>query len=602
MLSIERSLLARAPWLARYPVISGALTSLLKGVSNQDRFNDLLTQAGDARGFAFVDRMLELLGTSYQIDLAQPAHIPAQGPLLVVANHPLGMQDALTLLQWLGSVRRDVRVLGNDWLATVPALSNLLLPVAIFGGGARSRTRAIYRALDSGEALIVFPAGEVSRWNGGAVRDGQWSDGFARLAFRSRAPVLPVHIDARNSAMFYAVSILSKPLSTALLPRESTAKGSRRIRLSTGGLIGADELEQRSGGSARHAADLLRRYVYKIGQDHEPARFGEVPLAYAECADAIAAELAKATKLADLVDGKQLFLYTGGIDSPLMREIGRLRELTFRRVGEGTGACRDLDSYDSHYEHLLLWDTTVQRIAGSYRLGRAGPLISQRGIAALYTSTLFEFSAELQSRLAHGLELGRSFVAPAYWNSRALNQLWQGIGLYLQRHRQLRYLFGAVSMPITLPREAREWIATAHMQYFGRPGLAAARRPFVVSPQVIRQVQQACAGLDSSAGMSRLKQQLDALGVTLPVLYRQYVDLVEPDGVQFLAFGNDPAFSGCVDGLVWLDLATLKPAKRARYLGDRTFQSSADEATGTPARSEHVGTTQAINGAVIMSC
>jgi hypothetical protein len=181
-----------------------------------------------------------------------------------------------------------------------------------------------------------------------------------------------------------------------------------------------------------------------MGRGEERALFGEAPLACAECLDDIVTELAKAEKLADLVDGKQLYLYTGGIDGPLMREIGRLRELTFRVVGEGTGTSRDLDTYDSRYEHLVLWDATAQRIAGSYRLGPAGRLISQRGIAGLYTSTLFEFSAELQPQLVHGLELGRSFVAPAYWNSRALNQLWQGIGLYLQRNPQLRYLFGAV--------------------------------------------------------------------------------------------------------------------------------------------------------------
>ena len=346
-------------------------------------------------------------------------------------------------------------------------------------------------------------------------------------------------------------------------------------------------------------------YTPQLGRTDRSAEFGVVRLARSECPDAIEAELGKAMKLADLVDGKRLYLYTGEIDSPLMREIGCLRELTFRTVSEGTGACRDLDTYDSHYEHLLLWDAAAQCIAGAYRLGHAGRLIGQRGIAGLYTSTLFEFSVELQPQLAHGLELGRSFVAPAYWNSHALNQLWQGIGLYLQRNPQLRYLFGPVSMPITLPREAHEWIATAHLEYFGKLGLATARRPFVVSPQVVRHVQQACEGLDASAGLGKLKQHLDALGVSLPMLYRQYVDLVEPGGVQFLAFGDDPAFSGCVDRLVWLDLAMLKPGKRARYLGQRMpaggHARSSNEAPGMQAGSEHAGATTPVACAVSAS-
>ncbi|MEO7916298.1 MAG: lysophospholipid acyltransferase family protein, partial [Dokdonella sp.] len=537
------------------------------------------------------------------VDPAQRVHVPAHGPLLVVANHPLGIQDALTLLQWLGTIRRDVRVLGNDWLAAVPAINNLVLPVDVFGNGAASRSRSIYRALQNGEALIVFPAGEVSRWKKGSIRDGEWSDGFARLAFSSRAAVLPVHIQARNSAMFYAISMLSKPLSTALLPREGTAKRSRQIGICTHAMISADELERRSNGSSRRATELVRDHVYALKQGTVGDGFKTAPLAGAERPDDIATELASAEKLAEFVDGKQIYLYTGDVDSPLMRELGRLREMTFRAVGEGSGRCRDLDAFDSNYEHLVLWDVAEQCIVGSYRLGDAGRLIGRHGIAGLYTSTLFEFSPELQPRLCQGLELGRSFVAPAYWNSRALNQLWQGIGLYLQRNPQFRYLFGAVSMPITLPREAREWIAAAHLKYFGKPGLAEARRPFVVSPQVVGIVQRACEGLDSSAALSKLKQHLDALGVSLPMLYRQYVDLVEPGGVQFLAFGDDPAFSGCVDGLVWLDLADLKQGKRARYLGNRKFDSpgeqpdrSATESKNMPATLNDDDTSIARNG------
>jgi hypothetical protein len=194
-------------------------------------------------------------------------------------------------------------------------------------------------------------------------------------------------------------------------------------------------------------------------------------------------------------------------------------------------------------------------------------VIAERGMSGLYTSSLFQYSPALESRLAQGLELGRSFIAPAYWRSRALDQLWQGIGLYLQRHPDVRYLFGPVSMSVNLPLQAREWIAAAHQHYFGAPGLAAARQPFRVSQDVLDGVRRELEGLDAASGLGKLRNHLDALGVSLPVLYRQYVDLVEPDGVQFLDFGEDPGFSGCVDGLVMLDLARLKPAKRARYLG-----------------------------------
>jgi putative hemolysin len=567
MLSIEQSLTERLPWLAQHPGIRRPMAGMLGKLADESGFNRVLGRVGTSEGFDFVERVLDVLGTSYHVNPRDREHIPVDGPLLVVANHPLGMQDAIALLQLIGSVRRDVRILGNDWLASVPQLGKLLLPVDVFGKGSASRLRGIYRALSNGEALIVFPAGEVSRVRADGVRDGQWSDGFARLALRTRTPVLPVHVAARNSAMFYGLSMLVKPLSTAMLPREAVAPGKRRIGFSIGALISAEELDQRSGGSPEQAAKLMRRHVYRVGRHRGLIFGGQAPLALPELTEQVTAELMRSEKLADLGDGKQAWLFRGAMDSAVMREIGRLRELTFRKVGEGTGARRDLDAYDPHYEHLVLWDPKALRIVGSYRFGHGARLIAERGMAGLYTASLFNYSPALESRLAQGLELGRSFIVPAYWRSRALDQLWQGIGLYLQRHPELRYMFGPVSMSVSLPREAREWIAAAHQHYFGAPGLAAARQPFVISTDVIRGVRLALEGLDAAAGLGKLKHHLDALGVTMPVLYRQYVDLVEPEGVQFLDFGEDPGFSGCVDGLVMLDLASLKPAKRMRYLG-----------------------------------
>jgi putative hemolysin len=567
MLSIEQALTDRIPWLAQHPRIRRPVAGMLERLAHETRFNHTLDLAGSAEGFDFCEHMLDYLGVSCRVTEREREHIPVEGPLLVVANHPLGMVDAIALVQLIGSVRQDVKILGNDVLAAVPQLGHLLLPVDVFGKGAGSKLRGIFRALEAGQALIIFPAGQVSRVRPGGVSDGNWSDGFARIAMRTGTPVLPVHIASRNSAMFYGLSMLAKPLGTAMLPREATAQRKQRVGFSIGALIGADELKSRSNGSPEQAAKLMRRHVYRVGRHRGLIFGGQTPLAHPEPTEWITADLARAECLAELADGKQMLLLRGTTDSAALREIGRLRELTFRRVGEGTGMRRDLDMYDPTYEHLVLWDAKALRIVGAYRCGHGGRLIAERGMSALYTSSLFDYSPALESRLAQGLELGRSFIAPAYWRSRALDQLWQGIGLYLQRHPELRYVFGPVSMSVSMPREAREWIAAAHQYYFGAPGLAAARQPFVISPAVTDVVRAELAGLDPVSGLVRLKHRLDALGVTLPVLYRQYVDLVDPSGVQFLDFGEDPGFSGCVDGLVLLDLASLKPAKKARYLG-----------------------------------
>lgn len=566
MLSIDQTLLERIPWLAQHPLLRKPLVGMLESLAHEERFNRTLDHAGSALGFDFCEKTLDYLGVSCRVTERERENIPVEGPLIVVANHPLGMVDAIALVQLIGSVRRDVRILGNEVLSAVPQLGPLLLKVDVFGKGASSKMRGVFRALEAGEVIIMFPAGEVSRMSPGGVRDGKWSDGFARLALRSGVPVLPVHIAARNSVAFYGLSMLAKPLSTAMLPREATS-GKQRVSFRIGKLVDADELKQASGGSSEKAAKLMRRHVYRVARQRGLVFGGQTPLAHPEPVERVAAELDKAELLGELPDGKKILLLQGSSDSYALREIGRLRELTFRRVGEGTGKRRDLDAYDPYYEHLVLWDAKALRIVGAYRFGHGGRLIAERGMSSLYTSSLFDYSPALESRLAQGLELGRSFIAPAYWRSRALDQLWQGIGLYLQRHRDLRYMFGPVSMSVSMPREAREWIAAAHQHFFGVQGLAAARLPFVIPESTIESVRNELAGLDPAAGLGLLKHRLDALGVTLPVLYRQYVDLVEPQGVQFLAFGEDPDFSGCVDGLVMLDLASLKPAKRSRYLG-----------------------------------
>jgi len=567
MLSIDRTLSERMPWLAQHPKVRKPLAGLLGTLAHEQRFNDTLDALRDTQGIEFAERVLEYLGVSCSVTERERENIPVEGPLVVVANHPLGMVDAMALVQLIASVRRDIRILGNEVLAAVPQMEPILLRVDVFGKGASSRMRAIFRSIEAGEVLIIFPAGEVSRLGAGGVRDGKWSDGFARIAAKAGIPVLPVHINARNSVAFYGLSMLAKPLSTAMLPREATS-GKQRLGIRIGKLVDAEELKQVSGGSSERAAKLMRRHVYRVGQQRGLVFGGQTPLAHPEPIERVVAELAKAEVLAELGGGKKALLVQGSSDSAVLREIGRLRELTFRRVGEGTGKRRDLDAYDPYYEHLVLWDEKALRIVGAYRFGHGGKLINERGMSALYTSSLFDYSPALESRLAQGLELGRSFIAPAYWRwSRALDQLWQGIGLYLQRHPDIRYLFGPVSMSAAIPREGREWIAAAHQHFFGVQGLAAARQPFVIPQETLEQVRADLEGLDAAGGLGKLKNRLDALGVTLPVLYRQYVDLVDPEGVQFLAFGEDPDFAGCVDGLVMLDLMSLKPAKRARYLG-----------------------------------
>jgi putative hemolysin len=267
-------------------------------------------------------------------------------------------------------------------------------------------------------------------------------------------------------------------------------------------------------------------------------------------------------------DGKQIRAGRLATGSPLLREIGRLREHTFRAVGEGSGRSLDLDAHDCWYEHIVLWDEAALRVAGAYRVARGAPVLAGHGLRGLYTASLFRYADEAIPRIVEGMELGRSFVAPEYWGSRSIDYLWQGIGAYLRQYPQVRYLFGAVSISAALPPQAREQIVAYYAHYHGaRDQVAVSQRPFAY-----REAPAEFAAIDAETGLRVLKANLDALGASVPMLYKQYTDLCEPGGARFLAFGIDPDFSNSIDGLIEVDLLRMRPHKRRRYLGQRELE------------------------------
>ncbi|MCO7399619.1 lysophospholipid acyltransferase family protein [Stenotrophomonas maltophilia] len=535
--------------------------------SRLDRVEDFLRRNADVRGFGFVAAGLEFLDGQYQVDPAALARIPATGRLLIVANHPSGALDALALLDAVGRIRRDVRIVANDLLGAIGPLQDLLLPVRILGGKVqRGSLQAVEQALAAEQCVIVFPAGEVSRLSLRGIRDGRWQRGFVRFARAAGAPVLPVRVEARNSALFYGASTLFKPAGTALLAREMFARRGRPLRLRVG------EPMQLGQGDPGEQLLAVRRAVYALGRDLRPgetAGAGPEPLAAPVPPSQVAAAIAGAVRLGQTADGKQILLASCSADSPLLLELGRLRELTFRQVGEGTGHSRDLDAFDPQYEHIVIWDAAAQRIAGAYRIMRGAHALARRGLAGLYSASLFRYSDDAITHIAEGLELGRSFVVPDYWGSRSLDYLWQGIGAYLQCRPGIRYLFGAVSISAALPRDAREQLVAYYQRYYGGiAGLAESNRPFqyFAAPPSFGE-------LDAGAAFDVLKANLAALGTGVPTLYRQYTDLCEPGGARFLAFGVDPAFSDSIDGLIEVDLCAIRPHKRKRYLRDAGAQA-----------------------------
>ncbi|UHQ21160.1 lysophospholipid acyltransferase family protein [Lysobacter sp. KIS68-7] len=555
MPGIEHRLAERMPRLfrGRRARFTLPLLRTLAKWSRLDQVDAFLRNHSSLRGLAFVRAALDYLQADYHVAPTDLARIPARGGLVIVANHPSGALDALALLDAVGRVRKDVRIVANDVLMELEPLAELLLPVRVFGGRSPSESvRAIEEAVRAGQCVILFPAGEVSRFGPGGVRDGRWRRGFLRFARACDAPVLPVRIFARNSALFYGASTVFKPAGTALLAREMFERRKRRIALRVG-----EPMQLQAAADAQEVR-RVRTALYAL----KPTPGAPRPLAAPVDPALVERAIAGMECLGETADGKKICTGRLPIDSPVLRELGRLRERTFRAVGEGTGRAVDLDVHDGWYEHIVLWDAPERRIVGAYRVARGARVLAEHGLRGLYTASLFDYPDAMLPRIAEGLELGRSFVVPEAWGSRSIDWLWQGIGAYLRRHPRVRYLFGAVSISAALPVAAREQIVAFYTRFHGGPDAEViSRRPFAY-----RAAAPEFADIDADTAFRVLKDNLDGLGATVPMLYKQYTELCEPGGARFLAFGVDPDFGDSVDGLIEVDIQRMAPRKRRRYL------------------------------------
>jgi putative hemolysin len=563
MLDVEHFVQARYPQLlVTRPLLAKPLLTALRLLFHEKEIRQFGANYPHLQGFDFVEQVLEYFDFSYRLRDRERHHIPARGRLVIAANHPIGSLDGLALLKLVREIRPDVKVVANDLLTAIEPLRPLLLPVDNMGGRTpRQNLRALREFLEAEGALIIFPAGEVSRFGAKGIRDGRWRTGFLRVAASARAPILPVFIDGRNSTFFYALSFLARPLSTLWLVREMFKQAKRCVDVRIGQPV-SHRCYRHIELPAEAKAKLFRRHLYRIGNDRPGLFPGQTAIARPENRRDLRSEIRDCQLLGETADRKQIFLYRYRADSAVMREVGRLRELAFRAVEEGSGQRRDLDRFDPHYEHLLLWDEQEWEIAGAYRICPAGTGLP------LYSRTLFEFTPGMNPYLAQGLELGRSFVQPGYWGKRSLDYLWHGIGAYLRDHPQYRYLFGPVSLSGAYPRAALELIAHFYQRHFPAwQSLAVPRNPFEISAERRAELDASYPGNSYREEFQRLKRELGEHQLSVPTLYKQYAELCDVGGVQFAAFNIDPAFGHCVDGLVIVDLARLKNSRRERYLG-----------------------------------
>ncbi|WP_265694489.1 lysophospholipid acyltransferase family protein [Providencia rustigianii] len=540
--------------------------NLLKRLLHEKDFQQLAKDYPHLKGLDLIEQVFNDLNVRCELADGDLENIPSHGPLILVANHPIGSLDGLAILRAVATVRPDVKIVANQMLSYLEPLQSLFIPVDNVGNRTnRQQVVGMQSHLDNQGALIVFPAGEVSRWGAKGICDGHWRTGFLRLAAKSRASIVPIHVQARNSLLFYISSIVYKPLSALLLVNEMFKQRNKRIKLHIGGRIPFSHWYD--GRTNDHElAERFRRHVYLLGKGKTGLFTSEAPIALPEDRLELKKALVGCEKLGVTPDGKTIFLYQRQqeVRSPILRELGRLREIAFRAVGEGSGKRRDLDSYDDDYYHLILWDEDDLEIVGAYRFIPTEQQIAKKGLDGIYSNSLFHYNQDMMPILAQGIELGRSFIQPAYWGKRGLEYLWQGIGAYVAKYPQYRYLFGPVSISGSMPVAARDLLIAFYRLYFSSElSMARSRQPYPASlPQVLAQFD----GDNYQEDLVKLKSLLSNIGCSIPTLYKQYTELCEPGGVQFIDFGTDPAFNDCIDGLVLVDMSRLKPHRYQRYI------------------------------------
>lgn len=533
------------------------------------------------------ERLLDRLHVSIHADAQDLEAIPRGGPMVVVSNHPFGALDGLTLAAILQAVRPDFKILVNHFLRSMPLpeLQDHLLYVDPFGSRQSVRTnikplRQAVQWVQAGNTLVIFPAGEVSHLHCRlrTVTDPPWIDTVARIVRKARASVLPVYFEGANSALFQVMGLIHPRLRTLLLPRELLKKQRQTVTVRVGRPIAFDKLSQFE--SDANITQYLRLKTYILGTRGETRSMRPdlptVPPSLPRPASVgpptppnrLHSDLEGLTPRHVLIDTPKYTVYQASFQEipQLMREIGRLREITFRGAGEGTGKAIDLDAFDEHYTQLFLWSKEERAIVGGYRLGLSGDILDRFGPSGFYTSTLFEYGRELTDRIHPAIELGRSFVVPEHQKSyQPLMLLWRGIGEFIASRPEYATLFGPVSITKGYHALSRELMVSfcrgkrpSYLASLVRP-----KHPPRWRRTRVREMDTACRLLEDVQDLSDLVSDIEPDQKGIPILLRHYMKL----GAEFLGFSTDPHFSDVLDALILVNLTRTDPKALDRYMG-----------------------------------
>ncbi|HZL11302.1 MAG TPA: GNAT family N-acyltransferase [Prolixibacteraceae bacterium] len=540
-----------------------------------DKLNKVYNQIGDKNGLDFIEELIRILNINYVFDAEElKKRVPGTGPLIVVCNHPFGGLESILLIKILSQVRSDIQIVSTQLLQKIEPISEFFLEDNLFQkktekGTLNSGTEKVSAHLDKGGILCLFPAGDVSRFDDYSVlTDKQWQFNTLKFIKQQKVPVVPIHFQGNNSRLFYMMGNLLPALSGMKLPTEILYQRKNPVKIRIGKAVSIEEQDKFS--DVYQYGRYLRAKTYLLSSKIEVRRFFNYTLKRQRRVEPVADPVPHEKIIQELQGLSAEFLlfrtknYTVYCAPSkripnILLEIGRLRELTFRMVGEGTNRSIDLDEFDLYYNQMFIWDTETEMIAGAYRIGKGAEIMHQYGVRGFYIQSLFKIKEDLQDMLIQTMELGRSFVVKEYQKKpMPLFMLWKGILYFILKNPEYRYLVGPVSVSDDYSTTSKEMIIKFIMAHHFDWKLAKSVTPrnsykFNTVDQNLNIIMQT---MDSDINsLDKLIGDVDELNSGLPVLLKKYIKL----NAKIIGFNVDPKFNNCLDGLIALDLCDVPP-------------------------------------------
>ena len=564
--------------LLKYPIVSAVMR-----LAKINKVNDLYDKIKDLEGQEFFDKLLEELNVKYLAFQEDLAKIPKTGPFILVSNHPLGALDGVIMCKILTEIRPDFKVMGNFLLTKIKPMEPYVISVNPFekrkeAYSSMSGMREALKHLSDGGCLGIFPAGEVSNKNNeyNEILDKEWQEPALKLIKKAQVPVIPMYFHAKNSKLFYNVSKIHPDLQTLLLPSEMVNKREKPIKIRIGRPVTPKILNEYE--TPKELGEFLKKKVYMMKSYFEDrksvAEFLKVKnLNISPKEEVVVQNIIDETPLAEILadrenlrkkEGKMLFsngdyeVYFTKFDEipAMMREIGRQRELTFRAVGEGTNLPFDLDEYDKHYHHLILWDNVAQKIAGAYRMALGSEVMKNYGIKGFYTNSLFDFDQELQPFFKKVIEMGRAYISIEYQQKPLpLFLLWRGIVHVCLRNPEHKFLMGGVSISNRFSDFSKSLMIEFMRSHYFDPVVAQYVHPKNDYKVYLSERDKSLffEGLDDD--LNKFDKLIDDFEpeMRLPVLIKKYIK----QNAKVVAFNVDPNFNDAIDGLMYIRISDL---------------------------------------------